>query len=130
MRQSFRLNEDKVVENEYFLGKRLKGTMKRYPQITRLIWNYYREDQSESQQLKILGNCKVNRRWGTLRINCHDSEVASAIYDLIPLLELPIIKLRLAKRIKILVEGNLFRSVSVGSQHLTPADARKFLTNY
>jgi len=104
--------------------------MKRYPQLTRLIWNYYRENKSESQQLKILGNCKVNRRWGDFRINCPNSELANAVCDLIPLLELPIIKLRLAKRIKILVAGHLFRSVAVGSQDLSPADARKFLTNY
>ena len=104
--------------------------MKRYPQLTRLIWNYYRENKAESQQLKILGNCKVNRRWGTFRIQCPNSKVASSVCDLIPLLELPIIKLRLAKRIKIFVEGSLFRSVTVGSQDLRPADARKFLTNY
>ncbi|AFZ45871.1 hypothetical protein PCC7418_3767 [Halothece sp. PCC 7418] len=104
--------------------------MKRYPQLTRLIWNYYRENKAESQQLKILGNCKVNRRWGTFRIQCPNLKVASSVCDLIPLLELPIIKLRLAKRIKIFVEGSLFRSVTVGSQDLRPADARKFLTNY
>lgn len=104
--------------------------MKRYQQLTRLIWNYYREDNSESQRLKILGNCKVNRRWGDFRINCPSIEIAETVSDLIPLLELPIIKLRLAKRIKILIEGELFSLVTVGSQHLTPADAKKFLSNY
>jgi hypothetical protein len=104
--------------------------MKRYPQLTRLIWNYYRENISESQQLKILGNCKVNRRWGDFRVHCPNVEIAESISDLIPLLELPMIKLRLAKRIKILIEGDLFYVASVGSEHLKPADANKFLTNY
>ncbi|MFB6277032.1 MAG: hypothetical protein ABEI32_12915 [Halothece sp.] len=104
--------------------------MKRYSQLTRLIWDYYRESQSESQQLQILGNCKVNRRWGNFRIHCPNEEIARTVSDLIPLLELPIIKLRLAKRIKIFVEGELFQVAAVGCQHLSPADARKFLSNY
>jgi len=103
--------------------------MRRYQQLTRLIWNYYRENKSESQRLRILGNCKVNRRWGDFRINCPNIEMAETVSDLIPLLELPIIKLRLAKRIKVLIEGELFSLVTVGSQHLTPADAKKFLSN-
>lgn len=104
--------------------------MKRYSQLTRLIWDYYRENQSESQQLKILGNCKVNRRWGNFRINCPNEKIAYIVSDLIPLLELPILKLRLAKRIKIFVEDDPFHSATVGSQHLSPADASKFLSNY
>lgn len=104
--------------------------MKRYPQLTRLIWNYYRENKSESQQLKRLGNCKVNRRWGDFRVNCPDQQTAEAVHELIPLLELPILKLRLAKRIKIFVRGNLLDVVPIGSDHLSPADAKKFLSNY
>ena len=104
--------------------------MKRYPQLTRLIWNYYRESHLESKQLKILGNCKVNRRWADFRVHCPNQEIADAVSDLIPLLELPILKLRLAKRIKILVDGDLFYVATVGCQHLSPADAKKFLTNH
>jgi len=113
-----------VLANQY------QCAMKRSSQLTRLIWDYYRESQSESQQLAILGHCKVNRRWGNFRINCPNEEMAHAVSHLIPLLELPIIKLRLAKRIKILINGNLFQVTTVGSQHLSPADARKFLSNY
>ena len=112
-----------------FFSEYKNPPMKRYSQLTRLIWNYYRESNSESQQLKILGNCKVSRRWGDFRVNCPNLEIADTVSNLIPLLELPIIKLRLAKRIKILIDGDLFCVVSVGSQHLSPSDARKYLTN-
>lgn len=104
--------------------------MKRHSQLKRLIWNYYRENYSESTELKILEKCKINRRWGAFRVNCPNVEIANTICDLIPLLELPIIKLRLAKRIKIFIEGDLFHCASIGSQHLSPADANKYLTNY
>lgn len=104
--------------------------MMRPSQLTRLIWNYYRESNTESQQLKILENCKVNRRWGDFRVHCPNPETADAIAALMPLLELPILKLRLAKRIKVLVQGDLFHVATVGCQHLNPSDARKFLTNH
>lgn len=104
--------------------------MKRYPQLMRLIWSYYRENKSESQRLQVLKKCKLKRRWGTFRIDCPSREVANAIRDIIPLLELPVIKLRLAKRIKILIQGQIFETCGVGSEDLTPADAKKFLSNY
>lgn len=104
--------------------------MKKYPQLMRLIWSYYRENKSESERLEVLKKCKIKRRWGTFRVDCPSKEVANLIRDIIPLLELPIIKLRLAKRIKIFIKGQLFENYTVGSEGLSPADAKKFLSNY
>ncbi|MFP4132874.1 MAG: hypothetical protein ACLFRN_01120 [Halothece sp.] len=104
--------------------------MKKDPQLMRLIWNYYRENKSESEHLQVLKKCKIKRRWGTFRVDCPSKKIANQVRDVIPLIELPIIKLRLAKRIKVFIQGQLFETCTIGSQTLSPADAKKFLSNY
>ncbi|MCD8485962.1 hypothetical protein QPK87_12015 [Kamptonema cortianum] len=78
--------------------------MNRPSQLTQLIWDFYRENQSELKQLKLLAKCKVFRRWGIFYIRCFEPEVASRMIRAIAILEEPIAKLRLAHKIKILVD--------------------------
>lgn len=78
--------------------------MNRPSQLTQLIWDFYRENQPELKQLKLLAKCKVFRRWGVFYIRCFQPEVASHVVKAIPVLEEPIAQLRLAQKIKILVD--------------------------
>jgi hypothetical protein len=81
------------------------GTMRRPSQLTRLIWDFYRENQEELQQLKLLGKCKVFRRWGVLHIKCGNLDMAEAIAATKLLLREPISQMRLAQTIKISVKN-------------------------
>ena len=74
--------------------------MNRATQLTRLIWDFYRENQKELQRLKPLANCQVYRRWGVLHIRCFTQDIAEAIVAEYTLIEAPVAQLRLAKKIK------------------------------
>ncbi len=76
-----------------------------YSQLTRLIFDFYREDPEELMALRSLGQCKLSRWWGAFRINCNDPETASNLIDAIDLLREPILQLRLAQNIKVMVNG-------------------------
>ena len=75
--------------------------MQRPSQLTRLIWDFYRENQNELQQLQPLGKCKVFRRWGVLHIKCVNLDLAEAVVATKNLLKEPISQMRLAQTIKI-----------------------------
>jgi len=79
--------------------------MRRPSQLTRLIWDFYRENQTELQQLKPLGQCKVYRRWGVLHIQCMSQDLAEAIATSKSLLQEPVSLMRLAQKIKISVKN-------------------------
>jgi len=89
--------------------------MRRYSQLTRLIWDFYRENQRELQQLYVLGCCKVFRRWGVLHIRCWDRELAEAVVGLRWLIEEPVAKLHLAQKISISVDRDCVALFRVGS---------------
>lgn len=89
--------------------------MRRYSQLTRLIWDFYRENQRELQQLHVLGRCQVFRRWGVLHIRCWDRELAEAAIGLRWLIEEPVAKLRLAQKISISVDRDCVALFRVGS---------------
>ncbi|HHP7243420.1 MAG TPA: hypothetical protein ACFE0H_01905 [Elainellaceae cyanobacterium] len=84
-----------------------------YSQLTRLILDFYREDPLECQQIRALPSCRLSRWWGVLRINCRDRETAESLVAAAAILREPIAQLRLAQRIKILVNGSLFRVLPV-----------------
>ena len=92
--------------------------MKRPNQLTRLIWDFWRENTQELQQLKPMAECKVFRWWGVLHIRCFNREIAEEIVAAYDLLEQPIIQLRLAKKIKIWVNKNLFAVLPVNSDKM------------
>lgn len=79
--------------------------MNRYSQLTRLVFDFYRENPKELRALRGLASSKVSRWWGVFRINCHDSQAASDLIDAIDLLREPITQLRLAQQVKVMVHG-------------------------
>ncbi|VXD15468.1 conserved hypothetical protein [Planktothrix serta PCC 8927] len=79
--------------------------MKQPSQLTRLIWDFYRENQQELDQLQLLRNCKVFRRWGVLHIQCLTQEMGEAIAEVYSLIREPVSQMRLAPKIKISVKN-------------------------
>lgn len=88
-------------------------------QLTRLILDYYRENLQELQQLKRLHSCKVFRRWGVLNIRCTNRETADALIKSHQILKEPIAQLRLAQKIRILVDNTAVAVLPVHSEELT-----------
>ncbi len=100
-----------------------------YSQLTRLILDFYREDPLECRQLSILHSCKLSRWWGVLRIHCQDMHTAKLVMAASKLISEPVIQLRLAHQIKILVKGDAVASFPV-PQRLDESsdDSRNFHT--
>ncbi|MDJ0715553.1 MAG: hypothetical protein QNJ54_15210 [Prochloraceae cyanobacterium] len=92
--------------------------MKQTNQLTQLIWDFWRENRQELRQLKPLAKCQVSRWWGVLHIHCFNRELAEAIMAANGLLEKPIVELRLANKIKIWVDKNLFAVLPVDSDKM------------
>jgi len=84
-----------------------------YSPLTRLIFNFYRENPDELLALRGLGKCKLSRWWGTLRVNCADPKAASSLIEVIDLLREPIAQLRLAHQIRVMVNGKPMASFPV-----------------
>ena len=82
--------------------------MKRYSQLTHLVWDFYREDWEDLERLRVLGDCRICRRWGVFRIECPGNRTAEAVASVLALIEAPVKQLRLAKRIKIFANKELF----------------------
>lgn len=82
-------------------------------QLSSLILSFYREDPEQLRQLEYLSKCKVSRRWGVLRVNCETEEEAHALTQASALLSQPVALLRLARQIKILVQGSPVAAVDV-----------------
>jgi hypothetical protein len=82
--------------------------MNRPSQLARLILDFYRENPIEWQQLKPLETCKLFRWWGVLYIRCPDEDTAMAAIKGRTWLEEPILQLRLARQIRILVGRQLW----------------------
>ncbi|MEA5470807.1 hypothetical protein [Spirulina sp. 06S082] len=87
---------------------------KQTSQLTRLIWDFYRENQTELQKLKLLGKCKVFRSWGVLHIRCGDRKIAETVISLRSLIEEPIAKLRIAREIQISVNNTPITLLQIG----------------
>lgn len=84
-----------------------------YSQLTRLIFDFYREDPVDLIRLNGLKSCKVSRWWGVFRVNCRDSQTATEIVDAIDLLRQPVAQLRLAQTIRIFVKGKAIATFPV-----------------
>lgn len=93
--------------------------MKSHSQLTRLLLSFYREDLLQLQQLRPIEQCKISRRWGTVRVDCYTPQVAEAIVRASDLLREPIAQLRLAHHISILVKGSLLTTLPIDSPKLT-----------
>ena len=92
--------------------------MKRPSQLTRLIWDFYRENQRELRYLLPLARCQVFRRWGVLHIRCLNRDMAEKISKVYSLIREPVIQLRLAHTIKIQVAQRSIAVVDVPSGEL------------
>ena len=90
-----------------------------YSQLTQLILSFYREDTPQLQRLDSLRSCKVSRRWGTLRIECSNHEIARKVIGASYLLDAPVAELRLAQAIKIMVKGEVIKTLPIDSSKLT-----------
>jgi len=88
-------------------------TMNFYSQLTRLIFDFYREDPAELTRLQGLKSSKLARRWGVFRINCRDTQTASDIIEAVDLLRQPISQLRLAQDIRVMVRGKAIATFPV-----------------
>jgi hypothetical protein len=89
-----------------------------YSQLTHLILSFYREEPAQLERLQPLGNCKLSRWWGTLRVDCPNYQTAEALLKAGELLREPIAQLRLAQRINILVKGNLITALPIDSSQI------------
>ncbi|MBO9998629.1 MAG: hypothetical protein J7641_06405 [Cyanobacteria bacterium SID2] len=88
--------------------------MKRPSQLTRLVWDFYRENPVELKQLEVLRQCRVFRFWGVFYIRCQTSAVARHVIESEPEIEIPIQQLRLSKKIKVLVGRKSVATFVVG----------------
>ncbi len=77
--------------------------MNKSKQLTQLILSFYRENTQSLQQLQLLIECQLFRRWRVFYIRCGNQATADAITAAYPILREPIAQLRLAKKIAILV---------------------------
>lgn len=84
-----------------------------YSQLTRLIFDFYREDPAELTRLQGLKTSKISRWWGVFRVNCRDAQTASEIIEAVDLLRQPIAQLRLAQDIRVLVKGKAIATFPV-----------------
>lgn len=89
-----------------------------HSQLTKLIFDFYREDPLQLQQLRTLRSCKLSRRWGILRISCRDRATAEALTTAGEVLSEPIAQLRLAREIRLFTDGMLVATLTVGAPKL------------
>jgi hypothetical protein len=81
--------------------KPARETMKKLPQLTQLIFSYYRENSKELVALQPLMLCKLSRRWGAFIIICPTLDVYVALLGVQDALKEPLVQLRLAKKVRI-----------------------------
>lgn len=79
--------------------------MKKLPQLTHLIFSYYREDPQTLQALNTLKLCKLSRRWGTFVITCPTPEIYGTLLYVQATLRQPIAQLRLARKVRLELEN-------------------------
>lgn len=84
-------------------------------QLTSLILGFYREDPEQYRAISTLQACQLSRRWGTLRINCADIRTAEDLIRGIEFIREPVAKLRLARRLKIVIDGAYTRVFPVNA---------------
>jgi hypothetical protein len=77
--------------------------MTKLPQLTHLIFNYYRENLEEYRALQPLSRCKLSRWWGTFTITCPNPETYATLLNVQKILKEPLLQLRLAKKVRIRV---------------------------
>lgn len=85
-------------------------------QLIHLILDFYREDPEQYHRVAAIQHCHLSRQWGTLRIHCSDSAIAYRLIRAIDLIQEPIAQLRLARRLKIWVDGGMDQVFPVGER--------------
>lgn len=80
--------------------------MKKLPQLTHLMFNYYRENPKELGALQPLVLCKLSRRWGTFTVTCPTLDVYMALLRVQDILKEPLAQLRLARKVRIGIDNH------------------------
>jgi hypothetical protein len=86
--------------------KPAREIMKKLPQLTQLIFSYYRENPRELGALQPLVLCKLSRRWGTFFITCPTLDTYVALLHAQDILKEPLAQLRLAKKVRLGVDNH------------------------
>lgn len=87
-------------------------------QLTKLIFDFYREDPEEARQIQELKRCKLSRRWGVLRIQCPNSAIAQSLAAASDILLEPVAQLRLAKEVRLISDRLLIAVLPVNTPKL------------
>ncbi|MEA5420628.1 hypothetical protein VB712_15450 [Spirulina sp. CCNP1310] len=88
---------------------------KQISQLTQLIWDYYRENWADLERLRCLGRCDVFRRWGVLHIRCYHPRDVEAVVRSRSLIAVPLAKLRIVQKVKILQARAEVMSFKIGA---------------
>jgi hypothetical protein len=100
--------------------------MTRLPQLTHLIFNYYREDPNECRALQVLLHCKLSRRWGVFIITCPNYEIYAALLQVQGILKEPLSQLRLARKLRITVKHQAAEQILLLSKAKTGSWEQEF----
>lgn len=87
-------------------------------QLTKLIFDFYRENPEEASQIQGLKRCKLSRRWGVLRIQCHNPAIAQSLAAASDILLEPVAQLRLAKEVRLISDRLLIAALPVNTPKL------------
>ncbi|MBF2077226.1 MAG: hypothetical protein IGR76_01565 [Synechococcales cyanobacterium T60_A2020_003] len=87
-------------------------------QLSKLILSFYREDPDQLHKIQCLSNCKLFRRWRVLRIHCYTEEDANALTQASAILSQPVALLKLARHIKIFLDGEPVAAIDIQSYRL------------
>ncbi len=89
-------------------------------QLCQLIFDYYRETPSDLWQLQPLTQCQISRAWGTVRINCPDVATLEAVKAIYPLWQEPWNLLRVSRKVRLLVNGQLDCTLNLSELPVMP----------
>jgi hypothetical protein len=105
--------------------------MKAPGHLLNLIFNYYRENPNELNDLLPLRRCQISRWWGTLKIVCPDEETVIDILQAQSLLSKPLALLKISKRVRLFLYGSVVDEFAVlpESQRIWEEDFN-FFNNY
>lgn len=87
-------------------------------QLTKLIFDFYRENPEEARQIQGLKQCKLSRRWGVLRIRCHNPAIAQSLAAASDILLEPVAQLRLAKEVHLISDRLIIAALPVNTPKL------------
>ncbi len=94
-------------------------------QLSKLILSFYREDPEQFRQIRCLRSCRVSRRWRVLRIDCPTRAELKNLQPQLHLLQEPIAQLRIARKIRLMLRGQVIETVDVKPCESFPGSDRQ-----